>query len=527
MKNIRYSKISLILFLVVIFLLFLKIDFRFAEGIFCCGDDHDYYAHAETIVEDFDFDYSNQFYGYENRRFNLNGKIAPKGFFGSGLLAAPFLLLGNVFENISNSLFSNPLNTFMNYKLFFYSMSAPSYFFITTYLLFKIFKLNKLDVSPFNILLLLSSSGVAYFAFERFSMTHVYEVFSVTLIFYTSFNFYISENKNKYGILTAFAILLAFLVRMVNYYIIFIPLIVKFLLIQKTKISIYKNPFFLLGSLISIFIFIFLSLKIYGIVSINPETLYGKKGVLSDFISSENLIDFLLLNIKNSFIVIFGKEFGLLWFSPILIFGPLMLLFRYKKYKKMQILIFLIPFVQSMGAVLLWQSTASSYGFRYLFSLAPVAIIYYFFNIDKLKYLWFDKVLKIFCIFSLISILFFETTELTQLSLTPEINSFGRNLRYVEPNYLIGYINSFFVLDSYLKIFTTSFLGVIALKSLFLIFGTSTIIDLFENLGLPTNNSDFINLTSEIELVSFTKLLLVVIYILFISRFFIDKQRTF
>ena len=193
----------------------------------------------------------------------------------------------------------------------------------------------------------------------------------------------------------------------------------------------------------------------------------------------------------------------------------------------MQILIFLIPFVQSMGAVLLWQSTASSYGFRYLFSLAPVAIIYYFFNIDKFKYLWFDKVLKIFCIFSLISILFFETTELTQLSLTPEINSFGRNLRYVEPNYLIGYINSFFVLDSYLKIFTTSFLGVIALKSLFLIFGTSTIIDLFENLGLPTNNSDFINLTSEIELVSFTKLLLVVIYILFISRFFIDKQRTF
>ena len=56
MKNIRFSKISSILFLVVIFLLFLKIDFRFEEGIFCCGDDHDYYAHAETIVVDFDFE---------------------------------------------------------------------------------------------------------------------------------------------------------------------------------------------------------------------------------------------------------------------------------------------------------------------------------------------------------------------------------------------------------------------------------------------------------------------------------------
>jgi hypothetical protein len=527
MKNIRFSKISSILFLVLIFLLFLKIDFRFEEGIFCCGDDHDYYAHAETIVVDFDFDYSNQFFGNENRRFNLNGKIAPKGFFGSGLLAAPFLFLGVIFENISNSLFSNPFNSFMNYKLFFYSMSAPSYFFITTYLLFSIFKLNKINVSPFNILLLLSSSGVAYFAFERFSMTHVYEVFTVTLIFYNSFNFYISENKNKYGLFTAFAILLAFLVRMVNYYIIFIPLIVKFLLNKKTKINIYSNSFFLFGSLISIFIFIFLSLNIYGIISINPETLYGQKGLLNNFISSENLFDFILLNLKNTFIVIFGKEFGLLWFSPILIYGPLMLLFKYKKYNKMQLLILFIPFVQSMGAVLLWQSTASSYGFRYLYSLAPVAIIYYYFNIDNLRYLWFDNALKIFCIFSLVSILFFETTELTQLSLTPEINSFGRNLRYVEPNYLIGYINSFLVLDSYLKIFTTSFLGIITFKLLFLIFGTSSMINIFENLGLPTNNSDFINLTSEIELVSFTKLLLVIIYFIVISKFFLDKQKAF
>ena len=43
---------------VLIILSVLKIDFRFKDDITCCGDD---FIHAETIVEDFDFDYSNQF----------------------------------------------------------------------------------------------------------------------------------------------------------------------------------------------------------------------------------------------------------------------------------------------------------------------------------------------------------------------------------------------------------------------------------------------------------------------------------
>ena len=75
-----------------IFLIFLKIDFRFAEGIFCCSDDFDYYIHAETIVEDFDLDYSNQLKNLEDKRFYKNNISAPIGFFGSGLLSSLFFL---------------------------------------------------------------------------------------------------------------------------------------------------------------------------------------------------------------------------------------------------------------------------------------------------------------------------------------------------------------------------------------------------------------------------------------------------
>ena len=59
--------------------------------------------HAETISQDFDFDYNNQFLGIEDKRYNNNNKIAPIGFFGSGLLASPFLFIGSLFNKIFES----------------------------------------------------------------------------------------------------------------------------------------------------------------------------------------------------------------------------------------------------------------------------------------------------------------------------------------------------------------------------------------------------------------------------------------
>ena len=42
--------------LFIILLLFIKTDYRLETGIYCCKDDHDYYAHAETLIIDLDFD---------------------------------------------------------------------------------------------------------------------------------------------------------------------------------------------------------------------------------------------------------------------------------------------------------------------------------------------------------------------------------------------------------------------------------------------------------------------------------------
>ena len=117
-------------FLISIFLLFLKIDYRLVERFGCCSDDYDYYSHAETLILDFDFDYSNQFSGYEQDRFFKNEKSAPMGFFGSGLLASPFLFIGDILDQIKIKLFNNQ-PSLLNYKVLLYSFSSIFYLLFT------------------------------------------------------------------------------------------------------------------------------------------------------------------------------------------------------------------------------------------------------------------------------------------------------------------------------------------------------------------------------------------------------------
>ena len=166
--------------LLIIILLVIKVDFRLESDIYCCSDDFDYFSHAETLALDFDFDYSNQLEGYEKARYYKNDKIAPIGFVGTGLLASPFILLGNLLDNLFE------VKKYVNFKILIYSFSSIFYLFLAFVYLVRI--KNKIYPSLQNthLLLLLFGSGITYYSFERYSMTHVYELFTITLICYFS-----------------------------------------------------------------------------------------------------------------------------------------------------------------------------------------------------------------------------------------------------------------------------------------------------------------------------------------------------
>jgi len=494
-KNYKNNFHFLILIFLVLF--FIKTDYRFVSSINCCGDDYDYFIHAVTIATDFDLDYSNQL--NEGSHIKYNGKIAPKGFIGSGIFASPFLLIGNFLNEIFYK------QSIFNFKILMYSLSSIFYLLISYWLLVKtILKINK---NPDRILLtlLFFGSGVSYYAFERFSMTHVYEVFISSLIIYLTTNYCFEEDyskKNLLAFLIPLSIILGILVRWTNYYLFFLPWIVIGLL-GKNRIKenqIYKNKFAWIGIFISITVFSLLSKGVYGKVTFNPQFVYSDNRLEGFFRLS---FDFIQTNLLNFWLIIFGQEFGLFWVSTVIAFGFFITVvnFFYSKNKLTYLFLFL-SYMQVIGTILVWRTTASSYGMRYAFSLIPISLVLVFLN-NKLTEIKIVKIsLYTLSIFGVISVLFFEADINTQLSIEPIVNSFGTvDVRYSNPNYVSGVLKTLTNIDSYLSVISRSFFGALILKLITVFYNQNDFLILLDKLRLPVQNEDFISLMEKVKII--------------------------
>ncbi len=515
-------KIKIFYVLLLFSLIFLKSDFRFVEDIYCCGDDHDYYMHAETISQDFDFDYNNQFLGIENKRYNNNNKIAPIGFFGSGLLASPFLFIGSLF----NKIFESGENVIFNYKILFYSMSSIFYLGLSIVYIEKTLKILKINQNKLLTLLLYSGSGIFYFAFERYSMTHVYEVFSITMAIYYSSKLFHAKNSNKKIdiMLIIFSILLSFMVRWVNYFVVLIPFIIRS--IKKPREDKLKTNIKILAliySVVSITIFLLHTKLIYGVYTFDPRDIYGTNRTENIF--NVPILDFLNSASKDFLTIIFTQEFGIFWFSPLIFLGLLISLINFlrsRNNKRLFSFLCLLSYAQTFGIVIIWGSVASSYGFRYLYCLVPLSLLIVS-DFKAEKIFLFKSYILSFSVFATISIIFFETTSGTQLSLNKVTNSFGNEVIYSQPNYLNGVIQSFFELNSYLIIFSTSLLGAVIFKFLISFFGVNGIFNFLKSLSLPVENKDFQSLINKLELITFDKIFLSLLFIYLILKIVVKE----
>ena len=480
----------------LIFLIFLKIDFRITNDLICCNDDYDYFSHAETISEDFDFDYSNQL--PDKSRYYRNNKNAPFGFLGAGLLSSPFMLIGSFFDQIFNN-----KSSMINLKNLIYSFASIFYLIFSMGLLNKISQFFKVKI---NYSLYLFGSGIIYYAFERYSMTSVYEVFTILLTIHLSTLFIKnSHDVRVISFLLPLSVLLALLVRWTNLFVLLIPFII-IIRFNKEKPGLLKqllNRYYFLSVTISIGLFSLLSKLIYGVITFSPSYVYMvdefddlvQVSILQNF---PTFIKDLVLDFIN---IMFSQEFGLFWFSPIVFVGTILVIWTFFTNKDFESLIsnglLLICFAQNFFIVSIWNSTASSYGFRYLFSLIPLSFLAVFMNKEIINSKLVKNYLKVFSIFSILSVLFFETTIFTQLSLTPVMNSFGYEKVYSQPEYLIGLLKSFFVLESYLKIIATSFLGALFFKLSMMLTSEIFVTDLLSSTGYV--NNDVIKLLSQLN----------------------------
>ena len=111
-----------------------------------------------------------------------------------------------------------------------------------------------IKINPLTVYIFILGSGVGYYAFERYSMSHVYEVFTLSLVIYFSI-MYTKSNSNIYSFAIPLSVCLSLVTRWVNLYTLIIPLI-----IIKTsdvkKINLRSDKLFIFSSIISIGLFL-------------------------------------------------------------------------------------------------------------------------------------------------------------------------------------------------------------------------------------------------------------------------------
>lgn len=516
------KRISFFFLILLLITLFFRTDYRFKNTIECCSDEYDYFMHASTIVLDFDFDYSNQ--ELRNPYYEYEGKKSPTGFVGTGILVSPFLFIGNLLNKVLN----NSYEMLFNYSMIIYSFASIFYFLSSFRFLNKI--LNELDfeIDTFILLLIFSGSGLSYYAFERFGMPHVFEVFATTLTIYFSLVFF-KSGKNIAALAIPIFISIGILVKMTNYYLFVLPYLIKNLYLLK-KGSTHKlllNKYFILSTIMCVSFYTRISMALYGRFVINPQLVYKTDLNFQEIISYNNNIFELIFDLTETLmIVLFSNEFGLFWVSPILFFGLFFCLKYFLKIGSLSsielkiLLTLIVSFGMNFYIIHIWQTAASSYGYRYMLSLVPIAIALLPFASKKIiKYYLIP-----FSLFSNLSILFFETTKQTQLSTVPEVNTFGTINRFVEPNYVTGVLQSFFDLNSYLIIFSTSLLGALIFKFVLTVIDKDIFLTLLQDLGLPSQNEDFQILLTNLLEIKFSNFIFVLVLCIFISAYLIKLK---
>ena len=465
----KSKKLHLIIFILVIFSL-IKIDYRFQEIPYGLEvDDAEYYYSAVTIGIDFDLDFSNQMRGIENRFLNKEiKKIVPFHPIGSGALASPFIIIGNFLQRMFEQ------TGLISIVYFLYSLSPIFYLLISIILIQN--SLKSLKITFNNNLLLLSvlGTGISYYSFDRFSMSHIYEFFGTSFLIYLSTKSLKEQDSFKLrylNFLLGFLMFFFLSIRWTNYLYFLIPLII-YLISGRTINKLYFKVSFLLGWFIGLALFLYHTKYLYGIYTLNqaPIVLSVENSFstnFSRFFDLSLLAENMVFLFKGLGVIVFSQEFGVFFFAPIVFisFVLVICLIINKNYLLSLILVFiyLIPFM----SVVVVQNTAFSYGYRYLFVLIPINLILYFKYLNDYKML--RLYLYIFSILGFLLYLFFETSQWTSLADGYVVNSFGMNTRYANPEYLSGLSKAFLDLNAYLHIMFTSFLGVLILKVIYIV----------------------------------------------------------
>lgn len=434
-------------------------------------DDASYVSHAFTLGLDFDTDYSNEIALYFNRDKNI-----PIGGIGTGILAAPFVALFGIIDRITDNPVILDRSLYVgSWSYFGFLFSASFYYLLGVYCYYK--SLNRIFSSynfAINFLVTLST-GVIYYVLMRFTMSHAFEFFMLACTFWSAVNLYFGiQNKNNILLwmnITGIASIANLWIRPANYNALFIPYIVLLLLSTYYEQIIEKKKYLLLTLFVAVYLLPYFIFNLhyfhsalpsmneaYSTTSGIPQSLWGR-------------IILLLSLSPHILLLLFSSEFGLLYTNPVLLLGFAGLawfLFIPNKTNGFRrvfgTLLILIYFGFSVAIVLLWQTNASDYGYRYLFVLLPISMFGFAFLYQNSRSSALKGVFIILFAVGILSVFFYNKTPL--LSPHTQVNVYGVQADWSARGYNLDLIKELTNPQTYMKAAAKSYLGFLGYRTI-------------------------------------------------------------
>jgi hypothetical protein len=421
-----------------IFALFFNPAYLFHDNI--KGDDASYVAHSFTIALDGDLNYCNEV-GFDQKGCAEGlSRTAPPHPIGTGIVHAPLVRIFSIFDILGNHPVIKDRQRYIGSWSFFGMFISTSCCFVFGLLLF-IWAIESItpSIPRWLILLFAFGYGVPYYIFQRFTMSHGPEFFFLAVVFWSTIRLMAAEGREKYLWLSVLpvAIGMSYLIRPANICVLFAPPLVFMLAsnitgVKSTLLNSFNERICLISvSLIVTLIIISLNNNLYGSYFPDARQMYGRPiGRIPVTVGDK--ANELVNSLKYIPTLIFSSEFGLIFSAPVLVFGTLAAFFlgigrRTVSLRILYLCCFLVCFGVPLAVVLFWKNTGDAYGYRYLFSIAPVCImglVLFYHKYPGRKHALLKNAFLVLIAFAMLGQIFFASSA----ALTPskKVNAFGR-----------------------------------------------------------------------------------------------------
>ncbi|MBI4968890.1 MAG: hypothetical protein HZC25_12305 [Rhodospirillales bacterium] len=380
-------------FLLVIACVLLIARHQWSADIRESDDDVTYLSYAMSLGIDGDLDFSNELKCCRNMA--LNGRV-PGGFYGAGLMAAPFVTLFSLVDRaVRHPVIKDRSQYRHSWSYFGFSFAVHFYFLAAVFLLARTARSLDRRAGPAMVLLMAVGSGVYYFVFGRPRMAHGFEFFALSLALYGGA--LAATTLQEKGLrlwwatgVGALGAVLTVGVRFSDLNVLLLPVLSLLLVLSLTP-SAPPAPSslkeFLFRYAIALCLALFplglLNLAVYDHVLLTSRVVYANTTQLTSLESGSPVIAQWLGLLKNLPVLLFGSEFGLLYTHPVASLGTgaaILMLFlqmarRFTWLSLVALLLVLAYAGFSIMIVLIWKSPGMSFGYRSLFPLFPLGFL--------------------------------------------------------------------------------------------------------------------------------------------------------